>query len=331
MKSNILNIKNLIQGFKLSCQAENKSPKTIEWYNSFLERFAQFLIIRGLPTDIADISTTNIRLFIRYLQTEAKVPNTAKPLSAATVQGYTRTLKAFFSWLMREDYITSNPMTKIPIPKGEHKIVNTFSNEQIAKLLNICQLSDGTGYRNLTIILLLLDSGLRVSELININLEDVNLTQGYITIRRGKGFRERVVPIGSLVQKSIWKYLNTYRPQPLTEKINNLFLSNDGLPLTRNGIQYMIRRYSKRAGISGVRCSPHTFRHSFARNYLVNGGDVFSLQKILGHSSLASVRAYLNLFTDDIKRQHQRFSPVDNLVQSQNLYTLVRASTNRRR
>ena len=85
MKSNILNIKNLIQGFKLSCQAENKSPKTVEWYNSFLERFAQFLAIRGLPADIADISTTHIRHFIRYLQTEAKVPNTTKPLSAATV------------------------------------------------------------------------------------------------------------------------------------------------------------------------------------------------------------------------------------------------------
>lgn len=104
MTSNILDIENLIKGFELSCRTENKSPKTTEWYKSFLERFSKFLIIRGLPTGIGEISTTHIRHFIRYLQTEAKVPKSTKPLSAATVQGYTRTLKAFFSWLMREDY-----------------------------------------------------------------------------------------------------------------------------------------------------------------------------------------------------------------------------------
>jgi integrase/recombinase XerD len=110
----------------------------------------------------------------------------------------------------------------------------------------------------------------------------------------------------------------------LTSKVTRLFLSDSGTPLTKNGIQQMVRRYGRRASISGTRCSPHTFRHTFSKNYLLNGGDIFSLQKILGHSSLASVRLYLNLFACDIKRQHQRFSPVDNLAQNTNAYSLMR-------
>ena len=133
-----------------------------------------------------------------------------------------------------------------------------------------------------------------------------------------------MVPVGSLNQKTLWKYINQYRPQPLTTKVTGLFLNNNGLPLRKNGVQQMLRRSGRRAGISGVRCSPHTLRHTFARSYLLNGGDIFSLQKILGHSSLASVRIYLNLFTTDIKKQHQRFSPVDNLASTSGIYQLIR-------
>ena len=110
----------------------------------------------------------------------------------------------------------------------------------------------------------------------------------------------------------------------MVAQVTSLFLSDRGLPLTKSGIQQIIRRYGKKAGISGVRCSPHTFRHSFAKNYLLNGGDIFSLQKILGHSSLASVRVYLNLFAADVKKQHMRFSPVDNLAQTSNFCLAAR-------
>jgi integrase/recombinase XerD len=170
----------------------------------------------------------------------------------------------------------------------------------------------------------MLDTGLRVSELASIDLNDVNLYEGYITIRVAKGGKERIIPVGSLVQKLLWQYINAYRPKPLTTKIIRLFLNDTGIPITKNGIQQLLRRYGKRAGISGTRCSPHTFRHTFSKNYLLNGGDIFSLQKILGHSSLASVRMYLNLFATDIKRQHQRFSPVDNLAQRSDNHSLMR-------
>jgi len=314
MKTSVLELGNLIQGFKFCCQTEGKSPKTIDWYTTFLYRFLAFLQFSNFATDAAQINKEVIRAFILYLQVEAKTPRSKKPLSPATVQGYVRTLRVFFSWAVKEEYLPNSPAAKIPVPKATQKVINTFTHEQIGKLAQACYNSNGNSYRNLTILLLLLDSGIRVSELVNINLEDVNLAEGWIKIKIAKGGKERIVPVGSVVQKSLWKYINHHRPQPLTQKVTRLFLSDDGLPLTRSGIQQMLRRCGKRAGISGVRCSPHTFRHTFAKSYLVNGGDIFSLQKILGHSSLASVRTYLNLFGTDIKKQHQRYSPADNLV-----------------
>ncbi len=326
METSILALEYLIQGFRLSCQAEGKSPRTVEWYTAFLLRFLRFLQSNGLPTIIDSIHKDHIRAFIRYLQTEARTPHKGMPLSGHTVQGYVRTLKSFFSWAMREEYLESNIMTGIPVPKAPNRIINSFTLEQIASLAATCQRENGNGYRNLAMLLLMLDSGLRVSELVAIDLDDLDIGEGYIRVTSGKGARERVVPVGSVVQKLLWKYINQSRPQPISKKITKLFLSCDGLPLTRSGIQQMLRRCGRKAGIYGVRCSPHTLRHTFAKNYLLNGGDTFSLQKILGHSSLASVRTYLNLFAVDIKRQHQRFSPVDNMADSKNLYPLLRTS-----
>ncbi|MFO7996090.1 MAG: tyrosine-type recombinase/integrase [Dehalococcoidia bacterium] len=325
METSTLELKNLIQGFKLSCQTECKSPRTVEWYTSFLDRFHGFLERNNCPADISCLNRNHIRGFIRYLQAEARVPHTGTPLSTATIQAYIRVLKVFFSWAIREEYLRVNPMAPIAMPKSATKIINTFTDEQMAKLTDVCLRSNGNGHRNLTILLLFLDSGLRVSELVGIELDDINLREGYITIRQAKGRKERIIPIGSIVQKSLWKYINLYRPKPLTDNVTSLFLGNSGLSLTRNGVQQMIRRLASRAGITGVRCSPHTFRHTFSKRYLTNGGDIFSLQRILGHSSLATVRIYLNLYACDIKKQHVRFSPVDRLVDSRSISSIIRS------
>ncbi len=239
MKTSVLELGNLIQGFKLSCQTEGLSLKTTEWYNTFLRRFLSFLQLRHLPTDADHINKDHIRAFILYLQSEARTPRSEKPLSPATVQGYVRTLKSFFSWTVKEEYLSDSPTAKIPVPKAPVKVINTFSHEQIGKLAQACYRSNGNGFRNLAIILLLLDSGIRVSELVNIDYEDVNLAEGWIKISEGKGGKRRVVPVGSIVQKSLWKYINHCRPQPLTQKVTRLLLSDDGLPLTRSGIHYL--------------------------------------------------------------------------------------------
>jgi len=237
MTSEKLSLENLIEGFRLSCQTEGKSSKTIEWYVSFVTRFARFLQFRDIPIDLEEIERTHVRDFIRYLQVEARTPRSGKPLSPATVQGYVRSLKTFFAWVEREGYINSNIMRKIPVPKAPVKIVNTFSHEQFMKLVELCQRDNGTGNRNLAILLLMLDSGIRVSECRDIELSDVDLENGSVRIRQGKGSKERIIPIGSLVQKTLWKYINHFRPQSLVAQVTSLFLSDRGLPLTKSGIQ----------------------------------------------------------------------------------------------
>ena len=322
MESCFLELKTLIDGFRLSCLKDGKSPKTVEFYLTFLNKFRQFLETRQFSTDLGETGKDRVREFIRFMQTEAKNPRNGMPLAGATVQGCVRTLKAFISWAVREEYITSDHFGKIPIPKAKSKIINPFSLEQVKQMLNLCQASQGKRLRNLSLFLILLDSGLRISELVNIDLDDVNPEEGSIKIRVSKGGRERIVPIGSLVQKVLWKYIHSGRPKPLTQQINRLFLTDKGTPLTINGVQQLIHRCGKKAGITSTRVSAHTFRHTFARNYILNGGDIFSLQKILGHSSLASVKIYLNLYATDVKKQHVRFSPVDKLAPTLTGYRL---------
>ena len=163
MNSNVLELKTLVDGFRLSCLTEGKSAKTVEWYVAFLNRFRQFLEARQFSTDLREIGKDHIRESIRFLQTEARNTRNGMPLSGATVQGYVRTLKAFFSWAAREEYITHAQIGRIPVPKAQSKIINTFSPEQVRQMLNLCQMSKGNGQRNLAILLLLLDTGVRVS------------------------------------------------------------------------------------------------------------------------------------------------------------------------
>lgn len=131
MKNNVLELANLVEGFQLSCQTEGKSPVTVEWYVSFLTRFRLFLETNHLPGILGEIDKNHVRAFIRYLQSEAKNPRDGKPLSGATVQGYVRTLKAFFAWASREEYTLSNLMAHIPIPKAPLKIMVLSQNKWV--------------------------------------------------------------------------------------------------------------------------------------------------------------------------------------------------------
>jgi len=309
-----LELKTLLSAYRLSCQAEGKSPATIKWYMPFLARFEDYLERQGFPTSVDRVDRRHVRSFIGYLQSEAKVPHSGALLSPATVQGYVRTIKAFFSWLEREEYLATNPLRQLPAPRIPVKVINTFTPEDIAALMEVARRSDGPPFRNLALLLLPLDTGLRVSELVGIEMPHVDLAGGWIKITHAKGSRERLVPIGSVVQRLLSRYIHSGRPRPLSGRADYLFLNSWGTPLTKNGVQQMVRRWGRRAGLTHVRCSPHTFRHTFAKNYLVNGGDVFTLQRILGHTTLACVRLYVNMFAADVKRQHGRCSPADNLA-----------------
>jgi site-specific recombinase XerD len=223
-----------------------------------------------------------------------------------------RSIRAFWSWLVSEEIIDTNPFSKLRIPKPPRKVMATFSPYQIESLLGAMNGST-EGYRNMVIVLTLLDTGLRVNELTNLKVENVWLEEGLIKVL-GKGNKERLVPIGKQIRKMLWRYINQYRPEPARPNLDNLFLTRDGRPLTKNRVDSIMKRYGKMAGLVGTRCSPHTLRHTFAINFLRNDGDVFSLQKILGHSSLEMTRRYCELANVDIKKAHAIASPLDNLT-----------------
>ena len=315
----IMDLDELIEGFHLYCLAEGKAPKTISWYIPKLVYLKEYLEESGLPTDATQITVSHLRTFIVYLQTEVRVgqnnpyrPTTDKPLSPRTLAGYTRVLKLFFNWVQREGYTEHNPSRLLRMPKGSTKVVETFSSDQIERLLGAVDIKSMHGFRDLCIMLLLLDTGIRLSELTNLEIPDVDLERGEIKVR-GKGDKERVVPIGANVQRVLWKYIHMYRPEPAHPNVQNLFLSIQGYGLSTSRVYHMISRYGRKAGLQGVRCSPHTIRHTFAKNFLLNGGDLFTLQKILGHRSLDVVRLYVNLASEDVKVQHRKYSPVDRM------------------
>ncbi|MFC2059597.1 tyrosine-type recombinase/integrase [Chloroflexota bacterium] len=157
---------------------------------------------------------------------------------------------------------------------------------------------------------------LRCGELINFELKDINIEGGYLQAM-GKGRKERIVPFGATSQRWLLRYLLHFRPEPFNTSIQNFFLTLEGKPLTNNGLRMIFRRIARKCGVE--RLHPHLCRHTFATNYLLNGGDVFSLKSILGHSSLEMVNHYLYFTSSQITAQHRLYSPMDKLKFKKNL------------
>jgi len=305
-----------IDYYEICNRAENKSPKTVAWYSANLKSFHNYLKSRHLPDTLDNIDVKVLRQYVLYLLKKNRyhghpiTPEKAEPVSAATVHGHVRTLRAFFSWLVAEGSIETNPARELKPPKVCRKVVSTLSDEEIRAILGVLAPVNSSNARNQTIIMLLIDTGLRMGELINLKLDDVHMNEGLLKVM-GKGKKERIVPMGSNAQRALQRYLFRYRPKPLHSGINNVFLSLLRMPLTENSIKLVFSRLAKKSGV--VRLHAHLCRHTFATRFLINGGDVFTLQQILGHSTLEMVRHYVNLAANHVAIQHQRFSPLDRL------------------
>ena len=305
----------LIEYYEICNRAEGKSPKTISWYSANLKSFRNYLKNRHLPDSLDNIDTKLLREYVLYLLKKTRyenhpyTPAKTELLSAATVHGYVRTLRAFFNWLVVEGLAENNPAKDLKPPKVTRKVVSTLSDEEIRAILNTFTISP-SDTRNQTLFMILLDTGLRIGELINLKMGDVHLDEGYLKVL-GKGKKERIVPIGNNAQRALQRYLFRFRPKPTNPVTDNVFLSVSSKALTENSMKLMFTRLSKRSGV--YRLHAHLCRHTFATRFLINGGDVFSLQQILGHSTLEMVRHYVNLASSHIAIQHQKYSPLDRM------------------
>jgi site-specific recombinase XerD len=287
-----------IQGFFSFCRAKNLSPNTLVYYRQRLAAFARYVAEHHCECPLGEITAQIIRGFVAW-ETDRNSASTAN-------HSYT-TLNAFFSYLVRDGLLDRNPVDRVDKPRRRRAVIGTFSPEEVKSILATCR-NDFVGVRDRAIILTLLDCGLRASELCGLRLEDIDWREQTLLVV-GKGDKERIVPFGSAVRRVLGEYIGRRGDLPCRE----LFVSVYGEPINRHRLRAIVRRRCEAAGIKGVRCSPHTFRHTFAVMFLRAGADAFTLQKLLGHSDLAMTRRYCELSRTDVLEKHRLFSPADRL------------------
>lgn len=307
----------VIEDYTSELRILRRSPKTINFYLRNLRMFLKWLKRHGYQGVLEDISLSTVKRYILYLEEDHRkyqdhpcMPQQDECLSPYSIQGHVRTLKALSSWLYREEYLNESVLSRLKLPKAPKLIIKVLTDEEVKEILSTINFNTSAGARNYSMLLLMLDSGLRLSEVIELKIPDIDIEHGRVWIN-GKGSKERIVPIGSRSQKYLRRYIIHFRPEPIRPGINNVFLNLDGSVITENSIRLIFKRLSIKCKIP--RLHAHLCRHTFGTNYLRNGGDVFSLQKILGHEDLATVKLYMHLVEADVVQKHKLFSPIDRL------------------
>jgi site-specific recombinase XerD len=301
----VTDLESLAQGYILNCRCEGKSTTTVEGYAKTIERFIWYCRDNGMSIQPNRITVAQIRSFLCYLASEPNrwdsQPLVARnPAQSSTVNRYYRQLRTFFNWLHHEQLIAVNPISSLRAPKVEKKVVQALSKTEINILLKACSDSNRIDVRNKAILSVFIDTGVRMNELLCMKIDDLDTITGSIVVRQGKGKKQRIVRVGSKAQKALWRYLTLYRGQ----RPGYLFLDRSGKQLTKNAIRLMIERLSAKTGIQGLHA--HRLRHTFAIYFLRAGGDVFSLQYLLGHSTLQMTQRYLqSLNADDARKTHE--------------------------
>jgi integrase/recombinase XerD len=320
-----LSISKAIDGFLKFKVAEGLSQRTVDSYEYYLNQWMNHI---G-DQDVAKIKSSDLTNYLAWMRTEYKPKRwngNEDPLSAKSLRNVYIALRAFYTWLNKE-FNLPNPAKEITPPKFPQHVIQTFSKEDIEKLIKACVYSreaqtEGrhkfvmrrpSANRDQAIVLTLLDTGLRATELCSLTVEDVDLKTGKVNVRHGvgggaKGGKGRVTYLGKVARKAVWRYLATREDG--SDPKAPVFISAGDRPFNRDSLRILIRRLGERVQIAHVH--PHKFRHTFAITYLRSGGDVFTLQSLLGHGSLDMVRHYAQIAEVDVENAHRKASPVDN-------------------
>ncbi len=309
-------LEQLLDDYVLTMRSERYSPRTIETAQSVLRSAIKYWS-NGTPAMLEDFNLSNGRRYLVYLQEEREryeghqFAPTGGRLSPHTVHLHARNLRAFSSWLEREEYRDENVLARMRLPRLPQDLIVPLTDEECGQLLRAFKRSTVDGTRGYAILMVLLDTGVRASELCGLRLSEVDLDNGECRVH-GKGGKERSLALGYQTLKAVRRYVRSFRPAPRRPDDDHIFLSRNARPLTRGALVQVFQRLRNRSGVERVH--PHLCRHTFALAYLRNGGDVFSLQRILGHSSLKMVSNYLTLSSADILERHRQFSPMDRLA-----------------
>ena len=286
-----------IEAFLIDRKAQNMSRGTLGFYQCKLKNFTEFCESRAVK-NILQITPPLLREYL--LEFEIKGHNPGGCHAAY------RTVKTFLRWWENEvepkDWI--NPIRKVKAPKLNIELLEPVDLEAVKKMIEACK-NNLTGQRDKALMLFLLDTGVRASELVSINLEDVNTIIGEVLVKLGKGRKSRAVYLGSKSRKALRTYLKLRQ-----DSSNALWITDEGERITYWGVKMIIRRRANQAKVNTPEL--HAFRRWFALTCLRAGMDVYSLQELMGHADLQVLRRYLKQTNQDIREAHRRASPVDN-------------------
>ena len=290
--------------FYRQCLLRSLSDRTIENYKNYLLELNKYLKKNDIE-QVEDIRPQTIEDFFIFKK------NTCSP---CTLKYYFIALSACFKCLVKNDIIPMSPMEKMERPKVPKNIIQSFSKEEVQTILSMYDKSSFIGMRNYTIMCLLFSAGIRRAELLRLKLIDVNIDIGLLTVL-GKGNKYRNVPVSTVLKKVLKIYLKKREEYLRTNRLLDskyLIINNQGQGFTASGLGNIFHKMKQDKRQWTTRVSAHTFRHTFAKFYLLNGGDVFSLQKLLGHEDLESTKIYIDLNEQEVKAQNERYNPLDN-------------------
>lgn len=285
-----------IELFETSCRAKLLSARTLEWYDWLLNAYRDHVEKHSLEWCDAD----TIDHFLAHVA--------ARDVSAHTVHGYYRALRRFFNWLEKRRKITENPMGMIDPPRRPRRFPRFIEAENVEKLLRSIDADTWQDKRDRAVILFLYDTGVRASELCELQLSNLETKQERVLVKNGKGGKDRYVPLGKRAMRLLTDWLQV-RGKANCE---NIFIGRRGDKFQRRAITSLLRRRAKAAGIKGP-IHPHAFRHGFAIAYLDNGGNIHNLQHLMGHATLRSTEVYLWSTDKRAQDDHRKASPGDNL------------------
>ncbi|MCL5264922.1 MAG: tyrosine-type recombinase/integrase [Chloroflexi bacterium] len=307
-------IADALDEFMLALRAGHRSERTVEGYYAIVTRFIWWSRRAHCGEHIQDIQANHIRLFVQYLQTserrwQSDAPQSQKRCCDATVATYFRHLRAFFNFCERERFIDESPFRngRLETPKVRQKLIPSYAEDDISAILTACKTLDtGNSLRDTAIVYLMLDTGVRASELCEARLQD--LERGRMKVL-GKGNKERYLIMCPTTEKAVRDYIRKERADVYDDHI---FLGRGGKPIVRNGLYQIIQRRARQAGLNvkGL----HKFRHTFALRWAESGGPLHALQALLGHESPAMSLKYGRMsHGNETANLHRQHSPVESL------------------
>jgi len=283
---------------KYLSEEKKASANTLSSYLRDIRQFGDYLD-SYTETNIAEAGETEVSDYISWLKSKGK--------SVATVSRSIASLKSMYSYLCIKQIIASNPATKLVPEKSTQKLPQILSSKEVELLLEQPECVDAKGYRDRAMLELLYATGIRVSELIDLNISDVNITAG--VIRCHSRNKERFIPMYSTAVKALSDYINLVRPQMIAMPDElSLFVNVSGERMSRQGFWKIIKYYQKKANIEKD-ITPHTLRHSFAAHLLENGADIHAIQEMLGHADISSTQVYSQLVKKQLKDVYNKAHP----------------------